>query len=124
VAVTDLDVLSALAAAAPLFRPDWDDVDPLAYVDVGDLVYYLQSDLLAGRTAEVTTVFNAAEDLVRLGDPGVANFIQVGFFECIQNTSPGSRVDQEAFEPFVSARSRMLWNGLNAMWGGSTTNGG
>jgi hypothetical protein len=122
--MTDLDILSALAAAAPLFRPNWDAVDPLAYVDVGDLVYYLQSELLAGRTAEVTTVFNTAEDLLRLGDPGVANFIQVAFFECIQNTSPRSRVDQEAFEPFLLARSRLLWNGLSAMWGGSTTNGG
>ena len=121
--MTDLDVVMALASAAPSFRPAWDPDDPSPYVDVGDLVYYLESELLAGRTVEVTAVFGVAERLL-LDHPEVRTFIQVGLFESVQNTSGRSGLDQEAFEPFLLPRSRVLWDDLNRLWGGSTTRDG
>jgi hypothetical protein len=97
---SDAEAWGRLARAAPSFEPDWDADDPNPYVDVGDLVDHLRDELRAGRTNEVEAVFTVAEDMLVGAEP-VANFIQIGLFESIQNTSAGSGVAQEAFERFL-----------------------
>ena len=115
------DALLRLAAAAATFTPEWDDPEPLDYVDVWDLVSHLQSQLAEGEADEVAAVLQLAEELLAEGDPGVDNFLQVGFFESIQNTSESHGLVQEAFEPYLGPRSKALWLELNNLWGGSTT---
>ena len=117
---TPLEILLGLASAAPTFLPDWDRTDPLPYVDVGDLVQHLQRELREGRTEEVAAVFATAERRLAT-DPDAENFIQIGFFECVQNTSASAGLVQEDFEPFLGPRSAVAWQALNSFWGGSTT---
>jgi hypothetical protein len=117
---TDLEVLHELAAAAPSFEPEWDENDPIPYVDVGDLVRHLRAGLAKGQTNEVAAVFELTERLLA-NDEVEPGFIQIGFFESIQNTSPGTGTDQEAWEPFLGPLSRGLWEAVNDSWGGSTT---
>ncbi len=117
------DALLRLAPAARTFDASWDDPDPLDYVDVADLTSHQQGQLARGETDEIAGVFDVAEELVAGDDPTITNFIQVGFFESIQNGSPSHRLAQEAFEPYLGPLSMVLWDELNDMWGGTTTTG-
>jgi hypothetical protein len=120
---TDLEALHELAAAAPSFQPEWDEDDPIPYVDIGDLVRHLRERLKCGEIEEVRAVFDLADSL--LGNDEVEpGFIKIGLFESIQNTSPGTGLDQEEWEPFLGTQSRQLWGDLNQMWGGSTADEG
>lgn len=120
VVVSTHEALLTLAAAAPSFSPDWDTDDPIEYVEVGDLVRHLHEELRAGRTAEVTAVFDTAERLLHQA-PSAENFIQIGFLESVQNTAGHAGLVQEAYEPFLGPLLRLLWDALNDLWGGSTT---
>ena len=115
------ETLDLLAAAAPTFvHEDWEETERLAYVEVGDLVYHLRAGLKLGEPAEVVAVMEVVEALLA-GNRADENFVQIGLFESIQNTSSGTGLDQEAWEPFLGPLSRRLWDELNDMWGGSTT---
>jgi hypothetical protein len=82
--LTDLELLHELAAAAPSFQASWDESDPLAYIEVADLVRHLRAKLAKGEINEVSAVFDLTESLLANEEvePG---FITIGLFEGIQN---------------------------------------
>jgi len=115
--------IAALFAAAPTANPESLTLqsDDGVYIWAGGLARHLVEALGRQETQEVAAVFATAEELLALGDPSVANLVQIGFFEGVQNVSDGRHVRQEDFEPFLGPLSLAAWLEVNFMWGGSTT---
>jgi len=66
----------------------------------------------SGKTEEVQQAFDLMEYLLKNGNHGVRELVQIGFLEDLQNLASRQAFGKEAFVPFLGPRSREAWDEL------------
>ena len=122
----EADVMPRLVAEFPGFRPRWEkhleywEGKPAGYYnDITKFVYFVVEDLYpSGKIDEVRHAFDLMEYLLKNGNHGVRDLVEIGFLEDLQNLASGQAFGKEAFVPFLGPKSREAWDELERLWGG------
>jgi hypothetical protein len=116
----EADVMPRLVAEFPGFRPQWEkhieswEGKPAEYYnDITEFVHFVVRDLYpSGKIEEVQHAFDLMEYLLKNGNHGVRELVQIGFLEDLQNLASGQAFGKEAFVPFLGPKSREAWDEL------------
>jgi hypothetical protein len=114
------DVMPRLVVEFPGFRPRWEkhieswEGKPAAYYnDITEFVHFIVRDLYpSGKIEEVQHAFDLMEYLLKNGNHGVRELVQIGFLEDLQNFASRQAFGKEAFVPFLGPKSREAWDEL------------
>ena len=114
------DVMPRLVVEFPGFRPRWEkhieswEGKPAGYYnDITEFVHFIVRDLYpSGKIEEVQHAFDLMEYLLKNGNHGVRELVQIGFLEDLQNLASGQAFGKEAFVPFLGPKSREAWDEL------------
>jgi hypothetical protein len=82
-------------------------------------VYFVVRDLYpSGKIEEVQHAFDVMEYLLKNGNHGVRELVQIGFLEDLQSVAFQQAIGKEAFVPFLGPKSRDAWDELERLWAG------
>lgn len=108
--------------AAALTHSEDDNVDPdghrLLYAEMTTTAYFLADRLRAGETSRVATFFKTVERCLLEGDGPAIELIVVGLLEDVQNQNI-TRLDMDAWLPYLGPTTFRAWKAVKAFWGGS-----
>ncbi len=116
----------AILAASPSIASKWADhladwapEEPPVYIDAMTFSHHLVDLVESGQTSELVAVFQAVEDLLRTGDPGVRYLLTYGLIEGIQNVA-ANRHDYafvRRFRPWLLPATEAAWDEVHRFWG-------
>jgi hypothetical protein len=122
-------MLSTLLKSFPDFMPRWREhlaywagETPGPYNDMAEFVHFVVEDLYEkDKHNELKLAFELFERLLDGADEDTTGFIQIGFFETLQNFASWRPYGNRVFEEFLGARSMQLWREIERIWEGKSS---
>jgi len=122
-------MFSTLLKSFPDFMPRWKEhlaywagETPGPYIDMAEFVHFVVEDLYEkDKHDELKQVFELFERLLEGADEDTAGFIQLGFFETLQNFASWRPYGNRVFEESLGARSMQLWREIERIWAGKSS---
>ena len=116
---SSFQVAAPFLKAAPDFRPRWEafvrslenqeEVSMHTYTAMGELAQFIVESYEADQTAAFPDIFCIVEQYLETGDDELANLVQVGLFESLQNIASHRPFGFKVFEQWLGPRALLLW---------------
>jgi len=86
-------------------------------VDIITMVDYIVGNLKEGKISDFKGIFEAAEQILEIGDDTAREFIIVGLLEGLQNNCGLENIDYHTgFDQWLNPKTKKTWDGLIYLW--------